>query len=143
MNITAAILLLIVISIYDHIAVNKIKHMTHLAKFQMKSQLFAGIFIPYKKHKGEKLRPAKEGEKGHANAILGGGDIAFPLLFAAVAMKSYGLFPVMIISLTSAAALMFLFYKSQAGKFYPAMPIISLGVFVGYAILGLWMGFVF
>jgi presenilin-like A22 family membrane protease len=111
-------ILLLIISIYDYIAVRKTKHMIALAKFQTKLRIFAGFLVPYGKHK---------------EAILGGGDIGFPLIFAGVAMKTMGA-KALIIPLFAAAALMFLFVKAEKKKFYPAMPVLTLGCFVGYLV---------
>ena len=61
MSFLAVSILLIVISIYDMIAVWKTKHMIKIAEFQAQSKMFAGLFIPY-----------KQGKK-QAVAILGGG----------------------------------------------------------------------
>ena len=120
LNMFSISVLLIIISVYDYIAVRKTKHMVQLAKFQSKLKIFAGFLIPYKKNV----------------AILGGGDIGFPLLFAGVAMKSFG-FSVLIISGFAALSLLFLLWMSEKKKFYPAMPFITAGCFLGYAVLNL------
>src|SRR3989338_463440 len=73
-NVFAAFALLFLISIYDIIAVRHTKHMVKLAKFQARSNVFAGLLVPYGKGKGR-------------IAVLGGGDIGFPLLFAGAVMK--------------------------------------------------------
>lgn len=119
-NVLSISILLILISIYDYIAVRKTEHMVKLAKFQTNIKIFAGVLVPYK----------------DGSAILGGGDIGFPLLFAGVAMKTFG-FKVLIISLFAALALLFLFWMAEKKKFYPAMPFISAGCFLGYAVLRL------
>ncbi|MDP2908488.1 MAG: presenilin family intramembrane aspartyl protease [Nanoarchaeota archaeon] len=112
--------LLLIISLYDYIAVRKTEHMIKLAKFQAKLRLFAGVLIPY----------------GNGTAILGGGDIGFPLLFAGVVMKSFG-FKALIVSVFATLSLLFLFWMSEKRKFYPAMPFITAGCFLGYAVLRL------
>lgn len=89
--------MLLIISLYDYIAVRKTGHMIKLAKFQAKLKIFAGLLIPYGKNK---------------EAILGGGDIGFPLIFAGVAMKTLGP-KALIIPLFAAAALTFLFVKAE------------------------------
>src|SRR3989344_5717485 len=118
-SVFSAIILLILISIYDMYAVWKSKHMIKLAKFQSKLKTFAGLFIPYEKNKA---------------AILGGGDIAFPLLFAGVVLLEKGLYPSILIIVYSALALFLLFLFGKKKKFYPAMPFISLGCFLGYLV---------
>ena len=69
-------------------------------------------------------------------AILGGGDIGFPLLFAGVAMKVFG-FKALIVSGFATLSLLFLFWMSEKKKFYPAMPFLTAGCFLGYAVLNL------
>ncbi len=134
MNLFAAFMLLLIISVYDFIAVRKTKHMIKLAKFQAKSKIFAGLIIPYKIPKKVKGR-AKVEKANVKTAILGGGDIGLPLLFAGVAMKSLGFSKALVISLFATAALSYLLFKSEKGRFYPAMPIISVGCVIGYLVV--------
>lgn len=54
-------------------------------------------------------------------------------MFAGVAMKTLGA-RALIIPLFAAAALTFLFIKAEKKKFYPAMPVLTLGCFIGYLI---------
>jgi presenilin-like A22 family membrane protease len=151
-NIFSGIMLLVLISVYDAYAVWKSKHMVQLANFQSESKLFAGLMIPYKakdfgkiksseSKKVEKSSELKIDNKKSGNiAILGGGDIAFPLLFGGVIMKflaeqGYSFFNAFLganlITIGSAIALTFLLIRSEKGKFYPAMPFISAGCFIG------------
>ncbi|MBS3108791.1 hypothetical protein J4409_02870 [Candidatus Woesearchaeota archaeon] len=118
LNVTIMAVLLVIISIYDIIAVWKTKHMVKLMKFQSKLKLFAGLLIPYKNN----------------IAVLGGGDLGFPLLFAGILLKDYG-FKSIIVSVTAAIALAILLYKSEKKKYYPAMPFLTAGCLVGYLIL--------
>jgi presenilin-like A22 family membrane protease len=144
--------LLLAISVYDMFAVWKSKHMVTLAKFQTKSKAFAGFVIPYGKTSGLKSikirgkMPEEIGKKGEVRtAILGGGDIAFPLLFAGVVFdwlmrsgglaKTTALLQSSIISIFAAIALLLLFMKAGKNKFYPAMPFISAGCFAGLAVI--------
>ncbi len=123
LNVVSALVLLLLISVYDFIAVRKTKHMVKLAKFEGSSKVFAGLFVPYKK----------------GVAVLGGGDMGFPLLFAGVVMKDYGLgllnFQTYIIPVCTALALLWLLWTSSEKKFYPAMPYISLGCVLGYILV--------
>jgi len=137
MNLPAAILLLLLISVYDIYAVWKSKHMVALAEFQASSKVFAGIFI-----QGQAPKPSKRHKvpMPAQNAVLGGGDIAFPLLFTGVVMKQVGFPNVGIISLFASAALLFLLWKAEKGKFYPAMPFITAGCLLGFGIV-LLLGF--
>ena len=67
-------------------------------------------------------------------AMLGGGDMGFPLLFAGVIFKTSGIYPSLILVATTTIALFGLFYFADKKKFYPAMPFVSIGCFVGYFI---------
>lgn len=156
LNVTAVIVLLLLISIYDFIAVRKTKHMVKLAKFQGKSKMFAGLLLPYKRKMekaelseqriavGKRVNVPKAGElpKEKAGvAILGGGDIGFPLLFAGAVMKQFGLglfdYRIFIVPFFAAVSLLLLFLFASNKKFYPAMPYISAGCFAGYGIVWL------
>lgn len=146
MNLFAGFMLLLLISIYDMIAVWKSKHMIKLAKFQTEAKTFAGLLIPYKKSKtiGKIAKTIPKRTKKAKIAILGGGDIGFPLVFAGVVMenlifngvaKSIAFFTTLIIPLFATIALLFLLLKGKENRFYPAMPFISTGCFVGYLII--------
>lgn len=115
-------ILLVLISIYDMIAVWQTKHMVALAKIQTSLRMFAGLMIPYGKGK---------------TAIFGGGDIGFPLMFAGVVMKTYG-FQALVVSVFVSVALLLLLLKGEKGKFYPAMPFLTAGCFFGYGVLWLF-----
>lgn len=135
LNTFSAFALIIMISLYDAYAVWKSKHMITLAKAQMKSKLFAGLLIPYKMPKFARGKGEIKTEKKIKTALLGGGDIAFPLLFAGTTLKYFGFWQSLIISLCSTIALFLLIYLGKKDKFYPAMPFIGAGCFVGYGII--------
>ena len=147
-----ASLLLIAIAIYDAIAVWKSKHMISLANFQTESKLFAGLQIPYTEQGISSQTPTKKPKQPTKNnkaptgrtAILGGGDIAFPLLFTGTILQwlvetGYSNLEAYLLSLvviaTSAASLAALFWLAKKDRFYPAMPPLATGCFVGLAIL--------
>src|SRR3989344_9583800 len=153
LNVFAALMLLIGISIYDYIAVYRTKHMVKLAKFQSESKVFAGLMIPYERNKTAKeykkmpvnsrSTANKQAASKKSAAILGGGDIGFTLIFAGVVMKGLmlqetffiGFMKALIIPLIVSLALLFLLVKGRKDKFYPAMPILSLGCFIGYLVV--------
>lgn len=93
--------------------------MVALAKVQGKNKLFAGLVVPNKKNV----------------AILGGGDIGFPLIFAGVVMVQLGLglfdWRTYLVPLCTAGMLFALFVFGERKKFYPAMPYLTLGCFLG------------
>ncbi len=142
LNVLAISILLLLISAYDIYAVSKSKHMVALAKFQVSSNLFAGIAIPkslpssVKSAASAKVSGKKTSHDGNAGiAIIGGGDIGFPLLFAGVVMSEFGFLQSFIIPVFATAALGVLFLISRKSRFYPAMPFVSAGCFVGYGVI--------
>ncbi|MBW2981631.1 hypothetical protein KY343_02000 [Candidatus Woesearchaeota archaeon] len=160
LNLFWVFMLLIAISIYDMIAVWQSKHMIKLAKFQTKSKVFAGLLLPYKLGRRGKKETLKKSEKikdvklkkaykvkkvGIKTAILGGGDVGFPLIFAGVVMKDLmlmnpeliGFLKALIIPVFVSIALFGLFVKSKKDRFYPAMPFISIGCLIGFIALKL------
>ena len=155
MDLKSAALLLIIIAVYDFFAVFQSKHMIFLAKFQTSHKIFAGLLIPKQlsttsvfshvdaattakskisKAAKPKGKPEEEYADSGSYAVIGGGDIGFPLLFAGVAMATLGFQRALIIPLFAAAALAVLLLIGKKGKFYPAMPFIAVGCFVGYGI---------
>ena len=104
--------------------------------------MFAGLLIPYKL---TKLSLPKKAVKKTAKiskvpqkvrtAILGGGDIGFPLIFAGIVLKELGLWQSLIIPFFATLGLGMLLWKSKEKKFYPAMPFISAGCFLGLGIV--------
>ncbi|MBI5072357.1 hypothetical protein HZA99_00915 [Candidatus Woesearchaeota archaeon] len=150
LNMISISVVLLVVACYDMYAVWKSKHMIAMAQFQTDEKVFAGLYIPYKrKEEGkvssmkkiitEKIPKAqmnlKKTTKTINTAILGGGDVAFPLLFAGVVMKTTGsyLAPAIVVA-TTTISLALLFYYGEKGKFYPAIPFVATGCFVGYGL---------
>ena len=138
LNIWTVILLLILISIYDIYAVWHAGFMQKMAQYQIKKlKFFTGFFIPYLGKKEKALiKQAKQNEKLKNKkikvnvAILGGGDVVFPIILAGVVLNSLGILQALMINIGSTIALAFLFYISKKGKFYPAMPFISAGCLI-------------
>lgn len=119
-----AVFLLLLMSLYDFVAVRKTKHMVDLAKFQAEAGVFAGLLFPY--GKGQ----LKFGEG--SVAMLGGGDIGFPLIFAGVVLKQVGVLQSLFVVLFSTLAISFLFFVARKKKFYPAIPYLTVGCLLGY-----------
>ncbi|MEW6062847.1 MAG: hypothetical protein AB1571_00540 [Nanoarchaeota archaeon] len=122
LNIFSISVLLVIISLYDMIAVWKTKYMVKMVKFQSKLKVFAGLLIPYGKDK---------------TAILGGGDIGFPLLFSGTVLKTYGLQPALFSIIFTSLALLFLLLIAEKKKYYPAMPFLAAGCFISLLIINL------
>jgi len=152
LNIYTIIILLIIISIYDMWAVWHSGIMQKMAKYQInKLNIFSGFFVPYtdKKTKQKiKLLKEKHKNKKISNknlkaqnikiniAMLGGGDVIFPLIAAGVVFTSTtlswgGLTSALLIIAGATLGLTSLFMFSKKKKFYPAMPFITTGIFLG------------
>lgn len=158
-NIFSATVLLILIAFYDMYAVWKSGHMVKLATFQTESKLFAGLMIPYPTMRGEKSAGKVHAQvqvkaKTHQQsvrkdasatastttvAILGGGDIAFPLLFSTALLKDAGIEFALTSTLGATLGLVLLLMYSKPGRFYPAMPFIAGGCLVAVGVVGFFV----
>mgnify|MGYP000265347094 CR=1 FL=1 len=137
LTVWTVVILLVVISIYDIYAVWHAGFMQKMAKYQIhKLKLFSGFFIPYLGKKERELMRSNSKSKNNQKkikvsvAILGGGDVVFPIILSGVVFLQFGLISALIVSIGATLALASLFYASQKGKFYPAMPFISAGCFI-------------
>jgi presenilin-like A22 family membrane protease len=129
------ILILIIISIYDFIAVYKTKHMVKMAKEMIETGVIFGLIFPFE-FSGF-LKNPKEIKPGEGDfLILGGGDVAFPLIFS-VSLLNFGILKSFIVALFSlfglfANFLLFIFQKER--KAIPALPLIAFFSIIGYFI---------
>ena len=139
LNIWTILALLVAISLYDMWAVWRSGLMQKMAKFQInKLKVFAGFFVPYvSKNVRMKIKKMKKSElkkkKIKANvAILGGGDVIFPIIAAGVMMKTFPetIIPAILVIVGAALGLGYIFFFAKKKKFYPAMPYISAGIFI-------------
>lgn len=139
LNVWTVIALLILISIYDMWAVWHSGIMQKMAKYQMDNlKIFSGFFVPYmgknlrKKVKTwKKTLSKKELEKKQVKvnvAVLGGGDIVFPIITSGVMLAHFGLASALLVTLGATLGLGYLFFISEKKKFYPAMPFITGGI---------------
>ena len=149
LNIWTIIILLVIISIYDIWAVWHSGIMQKMAKFQInKIGVLGGFFVPYAskkmkekikalklKYKSKKKIPdsvIKEKKIRVQLAILGGGDVIFPIITAGVFLKTFGnIWATLIVTLGATLALLWLFVFAKKKKFYPAMPFITAGLLLG------------
>ena len=152
LNFWTILILLALISVYDMWAVWKSGIMQKMAKFQMdKVKVFGGFMIPYiskkirMKIKKLKKSKSKEIKKIKVNvAILGGGDVIFPIIAAGVVFKTVsiampfglksftgGFFPATFVIFGALLGLTSLLIFSEKKKSYPAMPFITAGILFG------------
>jgi presenilin-like A22 family membrane protease len=169
-----AFALLVLISLYDMYAVWKSKHMIRLANFTTEQKLFPGLALTYSSENTSKskVRSNEREKQNHSTfsqknlaskktssktvstkssknkrlAILGGGDIIFPLLFTGTILNSLlvmgfeklsALSLSLVVSITTAIALYLLLYYAKKDRFYPAMPFVSAGCVSGFFIVWL------
>jgi len=132
----AVILILIILSIYDFIAVYKTKHMVKIAKDMMETGTILGLVFPFEPLGF--LKSTKEIKPGEGKfLVLGGGDVALPLIFS-VSLIRFGILKPFLVALFSllgffANFLIFLFQKER--RAIPALPLISLFLIIGYLIV--------
>lgn len=142
LNFWTIIFLLVLISLYDMWAVWKSGIMQKMAKFQINNvRVFPGFFVPYiSKKERKRIKEMKQKfkkselkkKKIKINlAILGGGDVVFPIITAGVILKTFGIFQALFVVFGALLGLSYLFFFSKKKKFYPAMPFITIGMFFG------------
>lgn len=146
LNFWGMIILLVLISIYDMWAVWQSKIMQKMAKYQMDElKVFSGFLVPYlTKAQREKVKSMKSSKKPPMKvnvAVLGGGDVVFPIITAGVMLKVFN--PIVSLFVIGGAflGLALLLSFSEKKKFYPAMPFITGGILLG--ILIAWITGVF
>ena len=156
LNIYTIIILLILISIYDMWAVWHSGIMQKMAKYQINTlNIFSGFFVPYisKKIRLEKIKKSElKKKKIKVNvAILGGGDIVFPIITAGVMLREFGFSTILgmqipvvslFVILGATMGLSYLFFYAEKKKFYPAMPFITAGIFAGMILSYLFFRFI-
>ncbi|RME52592.1 hypothetical protein D6783_04405 [Candidatus Woesearchaeota archaeon] len=90
-----------------------------------------------------KKRPRRVGSgSGRSQAMLGGGDVVFPLLFSGAVLQwlviergvsvSAAFVLAVFVSFVVALSLLGLFLFAKKERFYPAMPFLTAGCFVGW-----------
>jgi presenilin-like A22 family membrane protease len=147
LSVFSIIILLILISVYDIWAVWHSGIMQKMAKYQMEEVgVFGGFLISnltkeqremIKKFRAQKTKSiGKKLKKLKIKiAMLGGGDVIFPIITSGVFMIAYrSIVPALFIIFGALAGLTYLLFTSEKKKFYPAMPFISVGIFIALAI---------
>ena len=145
LNVPTVVGLLVIIALYDMWAVWHTGMMQKMAKYQMNNlKIFTGFFVPYLDRKTrQKIKAWKKNlpksklkkKKVSVNvAILGGGDIVFPIIAAGVMLKTLGLASALLVILGAFTALAYLFSITKKKKFYPAMVFITPGILLGIAV---------
>ena len=131
----AAVLLLLVLSFYDIIAVYKTKHMIKMAEGMIKAQAISGIIIPQiSKDWFERLENVQPGGRF---MILGSGDLLMPLILAASVTGLHGLAGGLTVTFFSMAGLFltyWLFITQKERRAMAALPPIAVMAIIGYLV---------
>lgn len=128
------IVLLVVLSIYDFIAVHKTGHMVSMFKNLASGGALFSLVIPAKfKNLGAKIK-IKEIKSSGDFMFLGTGDIAFPLIFAVSLLKEniYSSIFIILGAFLGVNSIYFYFLKTKKRKAVAALPPIALGSILGY-----------
>jgi len=140
------VFLLAIFSIYDFIAVYKTKHMIKMAQEMIESKIIFGLIIPQKI--SDFKADLKAVEPQGRFLILGGGDVAFPLLLSASLVPS-GILNSLIVAAFSLIGLFLSFYifvsqsPAEIGggrQPIPALPPIALLSIIGYLLVTYGLG---
>ncbi len=140
--VVAAIILLIVLSVYDFIAVFKTKHMVTMFKGMLKNGIPMGIIITddpmHMTHDVGKVSATKlrQTKKSSDFIMLGGGDLAFPALFAVAALAQFGLIQALgvVIGAIGGIVLIHSLIVQKKFKALPALPPIAAFAILGFLI---------
>jgi len=141
-----AIVFLVILAVYDIIAVYKTKHMIKMAQAMIRKRVILGIIIPEKisgfkasmiaveQEKFPIRRIFKPGRVGRF-MILGGGDLALPLLLIASVAKQniWQSMIILIFALFGLLAMHLIFIKLKS-KPMPALPPLAIFSILGYLV---------
>lgn len=130
----AIILLFLIFSVYDFIAVYKTRHMVKMANAMVESKAVVGLVIPQKT--SDFTANLKETPIKGNFMILGGGDVIFPIILA-VSVLNQGVLNFFIIigfSLLGLLTVFLIFTTKKDRTPMPALPPIALACIIGYAV---------
>ena len=64
-------------------------------------------------------------------ALLGGGDVIFPIVTSGIMLITFGFWSAIATIFGAVLGLSYLFFLAEKRKSYPAMPFITAGMFLG------------
>ncbi len=131
------VFLLVLFSVYDFIAVYKTKHMVTMAKSMIESGSILGFIIP---HNLSSFNGKTDNINKNWAFVLGGGDIAFPLLLVC-SLVPYSVADSVIVAIFSLVGLFlsfWIFLQQKERKAIPALPPVALLSILGYLFTGLF-----
>jgi len=137
MGILPTLILMLLLAIYDFIAVFLTKHMVYLAKAVTERPTAFTAAIPYKFSKPTHVKSIQTGKKQLKKAHtfqLGGGDFAIPLVFTSSILVNHSVTSAIITSIGATLSLFILFYMvmKEPGRPLPALPPICAGATIAF-----------
>ena len=132
------IALLVILSVYDFIAVYKTKHMVRMAEEMISARAILALIIP-RQFADLKIN-LKEIRPGGKFLILGGGDVAFPLLLC-VSLAPQGITGSLIVAAFALFGIFtsfYLFISQKVRQPIPALPPIALFSIIGFLLTRLF-----
>ncbi len=128
-----AILLLVVVAVYDYIAVFVTKHMVELANASLESMVPLFFIMPSSRHFDSSNLRIEGGSEERGAILLGFGDVAIPniMIMTSFSYFHYQIFPFLILPLLGGLAAMvvlFTYIKRPA----PGLPFLNTGVLLGF-----------
>jgi len=126
------IIMLVILSVYDFIAVFKTKHMVLMFKKMMENGANLSIIVPNKLV--GLLAGIDKAKPGEDFMFLGTGDLAFPIIFAVSVLRDGFLSSALVIvgALLGVIAINIYFYFKKERIAFPALPPITIGCIIGY-----------
>lgn len=120
-----AMIFLVLISIYDYIAVFKTKHMVELANYMVKKDLSFTVTSKAK----------MPGEKKEQRMDLGSGDLMLPIMISVSALTISPVASLLVFLGATISLGIFLIYVSKKKAVFPALPPIAFGIIL-FLIIG-------
>jgi presenilin-like A22 family membrane protease len=134
MSLPTILILITALSVYDVIAVYRTKHMVEMFKTLVHKGVFLAIIIPF--FAKDFLQKTKNVEPGQNYVMLGTGDLAFPLIFAAAVLKTSFLSSLFVIAGAAiGVAIIYIMLITQVQRrAMPALPPIALCSVIAFLI---------
>lgn len=131
----SVVILLVILSFYDIIAVYKTKHMVKVAEDMIKAGAISGLVIPQAWRDWlDNLQNVRPGGKF---MILGSGDVILPVILVASVISYHNLMSGLIVSVFSFIGLFLTFYlfiNQKTKRPMAALPPIAAALIIGYLV---------
>ncbi|MBU0625803.1 hypothetical protein KKF05_05720 [Patescibacteria group bacterium] len=133
-NPVVLLVILVLLSIYDVIAVYFTKHMIKLARSLLRRKVFFAMILPV--NPANLMSRISKVSIRPDYAFLGTGDLVLPVLFLVSVVSTQGIRSAMPVVIGAVVGFLFmnvLFLKQKLRRPMPALPPIVAGLIVGYA----------